>query len=598
MEDGAMKRRHLLLVLAAAVLGGILLYLPVLKAGFFLDDYYQLDVLNPQGRGPVRNPIALYTFAEGALNRMGPVQGDLLPWWTDPGLRLSFCRPLSCLVHVIDYRLHGAEPFWFHLTNLFLWGLLLIAVCRWYADLSAFTRAGSLIAAVAALFYALDDAHRLVIFWPANRHALLSVMFCAWALCAYHRFRGTGLQTWRLFSLVLLGGGLLAGETAVGFLGWLIAYELFLTRGRIVPRARAAAPHAGLLVCYVALYALAGFGADRSASYVSPFAEPLVFARKAVAYRLPALWLDALNVQASVLDVLLELPGLRALPDALAILGLSGIFLAVLLPHLRRHRPARFMAVGALLSAVPAASTFSDSRQLLMPAIGVSWVLASFAVTGLLRLADAVRNGASPATRVRCAAAGGIACLVVVVHAGLAPVAVRQGLAELNRLSRAGEEAALEAEMPDKEGYGRVLLLNAPNAQIAVHVPFVRLHHNRPWPEAVWHLSVVPGPLALERVDEALLRVRFPEPGLMQSRSERLFRREPVTQGCRFAQGALRIEATRVESGSIRELHVSLGLPLDDPRVWLLAWRDGRWRRITPPQPGSRLELPAPQPRF
>src|SRR5262245_22632556 len=74
-----------------------------------LDDYVLALIARGKGAavGLDRGVLDLFTFTrgdpEGNLRLMDV--GLMLPWWTDPHLKISFFRPLSSLTHFVDERL-------------------------------------------------------------------------------------------------------------------------------------------------------------------------------------------------------------------------------------------------------------------------------------------------------------------------------------------------------------------------------------------------------------------------------------------------------------------------------------------------------------
>src|SRR5262249_28414711 len=68
-------------------------------------------------------------------------------------------------------------------------------------------------------------------------------------------------------------------------------------------------------------------------------------------------------------------PGSRLLLIVVGV-SLSALGVAAFAPLVRRDRAARFFALGALLSLVPACATFASARQLLVPSIGFVGLVA------------------------------------------------------------------------------------------------------------------------------------------------------------------------------------------------------------------------------
>jgi len=597
---------------------GLWVFWPSLGYGLHLDDYLHLAEVQGLEPLPEVGPLELFTFAEppaaGAPERMGPVQGDLLPWWTQEGFRVRFGRPLASLAYHLDHALFGARPDAYHRTNLVLWALLCLGVGLLYRELAGLAPAGrargAWTALLAGAFFAFDRAHEGNVAWIAGRYSLAGALTCAPALVAYHRYRGGGraARRWLAATLALLALGLASSETALGFGGFALAYELGYARDRWLDRARALAPVAALLLAYVVLYGATGHGVAHSSWYVDPLARPGAFVAEGLNRRLPQLARDALIA-----------PEWFALhhPDRLALPWLAaGGVLSLLVGVMARDRVVRFLALGALLALLPQAAAPVQPRSLLVPSIGTAWALAACATALVAPLAARSRAllrgrlpGRSGSRRGPAAVAAGSLALLGLVPAALLVhqhLAVEPPLARAFALrrelgARQDRERALAAPIPDGEEArdARVLLLTSPSGDLSCYLPVIRLFEGRPWPGALWALSSVRADHELARVDGATLElslapaVRGPRAGFLATSWARLFRDDlDVREGERFRRGELAVEIAAVEDGRVRAVRASFGRDLDDPSVWLLAWSGGRWVRVAPPDVGERLALP------
>ena len=125
-----------------------------------LDDYVLGLIARSRGGplGLVRSPLDLFTFTTGnpASNHRLMDVGLMLPWWTDPELKIAFFRPVSSLTHWLDERLWPSSPVLMHLHSLAWFGVLLVAAAAAYRRLEGGARAVGL----AFLLYAFDATHR------------------------------------------------------------------------------------------------------------------------------------------------------------------------------------------------------------------------------------------------------------------------------------------------------------------------------------------------------------------------------------------------------------------------------------------------------
>src|SRR4051812_42516955 len=95
--------------IAAAL--AVLLFLPVLGAGFMMDDYVHRVAFEPELQPRLRPAWDLFDFqghdrAEFAEN----LRRGVFPWWTPPTFRMAFFRPLSGLSHWLDYHFIPDHP--------------------------------------------------------------------------------------------------------------------------------------------------------------------------------------------------------------------------------------------------------------------------------------------------------------------------------------------------------------------------------------------------------------------------------------------------------------------------------------------------------
>jgi hypothetical protein len=563
-------------ILPAVLAAGVLLFLPTLDDGFFLDDYYHLAHLENHPRLPGVGPLSIYTFADGRTNRMDAVQGDVLPWWSAEGLRIDFFRPLSSLVHQVDHALYGRNPVGYHLTNLLLWGGLLLVLVVFYRRLGT-----PAVVLAAGLFYAVDEAHIINIQWVAARHGLLGALFSVAALIQYHRFRqgaGTFAMAWSLLFVLL---GLLSSEVAVGVLFYVVAYELCLPRDGVTGRLRAAAPVFVLVVGYLVFYWLSGHGARESAYYLSPLDRPVDFLVQTIGVRIPYLMMGSLSTVGADLSLL---PSLQdAWWPLLMAWGFFVLFGLLLLPHLKSDRVSRFMALGAFLSLLPQASAWPQNRLLILPTVGFAWALGAALVDYFGRFRRKLA---------RRWLFGLAAAVLFIVHGLVAPVQsviFTKGCARwIRHMDRTADSAEMPAG-PEAEA-ARVLLLNGP--EHGIYLPVIRWAHGLSWPAALWVISVANADHRLVRTGERSFSLEVGPPGMLSGPWELLLRKDTrLSAGERFQVGALQVGIEDVRDGEIRKISVAVDLPLDSPDVWLLKWTGTGWARIHAPAVGESAEL-------
>lgn len=181
-------------------------------------------------------------------------------------------RPVLLLWFLINFKLFGIDPFWWHLTTVIVHLAATLAV---YLLAKRLVR-DSLIAAIAAAVFGLHPIHIEAVAWVSGvSEPLLAVLLISAFLC-YLKGRGQAAKPsrirWLAASLLLYVLSLLTKETAVLLPLLAFAYE-WTTREpesepasftkRVLPGIAAAVPYVAITVIYLSLRTavLRGFGA-------------------------------------------------------------------------------------------------------------------------------------------------------------------------------------------------------------------------------------------------------------------------------------------------------------------------------------------------
>ncbi len=570
---------HRRLPLWLALLSGVLL-LPVLGAGFQLDDHFQRFRLLGHGAPSIQ----LFVFFDGEPeSTRAMMEAGVLPWWTASDLRHASLRYLSVLTMQLDYLLWPDHAEWMHLHSL-LWlcALVASAVLLYRRIMGATWAAG-----LAALLYAVDDAHALPTAYLANRNALIATCLGVLALLCFVRGReGSRWAAW--LGPALLALALAAGEMALAVPGYLLAYALFLDRGSPRERIRALLPAGGVLLAFAVVFRLGRFGSHGSGFYVDPLGEPLAFAL-ALAERAPILLLGQWSPIPSDL-ALADLPGDRSLLGLrLGAVGVVALLGALLFRLVSRDRVARFWCVGALLSLLPVAAVGPQDRLLFFVGLGSMGLLAQFVL--------ALVSGAPAAPRSRAGRLVSWTAALVLLgfHLLLAPASARFYLG-LQEQASAAMLRAIDRVPGDARIAGQdLVLLNPPDhVYLVTAIPFVKALAGQPAPRRLRALSAGSSAQRVARLDAHTLRVELDE-GMFPAPFSRYFRSEAdgFQPGQRVELGDLSVEIERVNrAGDPDVVRYRFATPLEDPSLRWLAWRDGVYVPWSPPAIGASVSLP------
>lgn len=563
---------HLALLAAA-------LCLPALGGGWQSDDYFHRVVL----RGEVEtgySPLELFS-----VMRHGPevlreyIDLGLFPWWTSEELRLAFFRFLSAATHWLDYRLWPDSALLQHAHSLLWFGALVTAAALFYRRIHG----AGWVAGLAALLYAVDDAHGTPAGWLANRNALIATLFGLLCLLAHERWRRSeeGGGRYAVLAALCFALALAAGEMGLGAFAYLVAYALFLERGGLLRRLVSLLPCAVVLAGWAAIYRGFGFGASGSGIYVDPVGQPLEFALRLVE-RAPFYLAGQLTLLPAELAIVVppeRLGGVRWL-----VTGALLVMIAVLAPLVARRREARFWALGAVLAVVPLCATFPSNRVLFFVGLGGMGLLAMW-------LDGAWRRGVGASRWLRRL----VAVLLVVTHLFLAPLLLPVNALAFKRFGEPITQTLLS--LPEKPALaGRELVIvNAPDYLSYVsQAGSVLILHGRQAPALIRGLAIGPSAVSAHRVDEFTLDLTMAR-GYLCGPLGTLFRDAPesLSVGESFVvPGMTATVLSETPAGTPATVRFRFASALEAASRSWVQYRDGRFEPFVPPAVGDSQELP------
>lgn len=545
---------------------GLLTFFPALITPRFLDDY--LHALMLDGRFPVpRSPFNLYDFVDDT-NRALFFERGLLPWWAHPELKLRFLRPLASALLWLEHTL-GVGIVLQHLHS-FAWWLGAVFSAR-----ALFRRVFSpRVALMATFIFALAPCHALPLAWVANRNALLSLVFGLWGLAAYLRLREQPSFARALATLSAFSAALLAGEYALCFTGYVVAYELTHKEPRLARRALALLPLLPV-AGYLAARARLDYGAFGSGFYIDPIHEPWTFLR-IVPWRLAILLSQGFFTVGTDTWLLGEWSWL-VFPFALSsLLALAFLLRGVheALPEPTR-RFARFLLLGALLAVIPVMPSFPSPRVMAIALLGIAPNIAL-----LLDASWFVERGEH---NERASYTGMAAVVLGFLHFIHAPVCAWLAASQLQRdASRFVADVTWVGKKLHKLGTSEVVVLRG--AVDSLFAPFALVAMGGPWTR--WDVLSDPGHMLALRRDERTLELvtpassaLFPFGGLNLFRSP-----EPrLREGDTFTTHTFALELLAMGEFGPTRARVTFERPLERDRLWI--WRQhNSLREVTPPE--------------
>lgn len=568
----------------AALLLGLLCFVPALSAGFYGDDFVLLSTL--EGSAPsTANPANLYLYSTGKPAEVATlVQGGAFPWWTHPGFKVALWRPLTSVLLRLDHAAFGLRPLGYHAHSL-LWFLGLVGVVgALYRRLFP-----GAVAALAVLVFAVDESHWLISSWVSNRHAIISAVAGFLGLLMHLRWREQGYRPGLPLSLAAFAIGLAAGESGLQSFAFVAAYELVGARGGAGQRVRALMPALGLAVGYLVLYKLSGFGARNAGAYIDPIGETSRFLGRALIIA-PSMLAELLGGTEVLYALHRPVPVIRVLLT-FAVLGGGGALLwraLRALPEAERRTTCWFL-LGGLLALVPPIASQRDpygtSRSVLFSSVTSALAIAVVLRHVFLRAREAAGRARWTATS--------ILALLTLSRFVLDPIATFISSWELARI---GEQMVVSARAVDADGPPgtEVVLLSAAD-YLTGYGPLMRSVDQRqplrPW----WNVSWSPLEQEVRRIAPNAFELSVPTGALLTHDFERFYRADPrpLTIGQTFDTRLMRVKIVDRNAEGPSRIEVVFDRSLDDPSLHFLAYSGGALRRVSMPPLGGRLLLSA-----
>ena len=565
----------------AAVVIALLLTFRAVDNGLEADDYYHRAVLSgsPRFAAQLRGPQAMFRFLTGDPEHTQRwMDVGFLPWWTDPHIKAEFFQLIPTQTHILDYWLWPDRPDLMHAHSLAWYALLVFLAARFYRRILGATW----MAGVAALLFAIEDAHAAPVGWICNRNDLIAASFGIGCLIAHDAWRreGRGWAGWLAAGLWALS--LCSKEAGIATCAYLFAYALWLDSSTLWRRSLTLAPYGAVLILWRFVRDSLGYGADHMGYYVDPLTDPEQFAFALVG-RYPILLFGQWAMLSDVSLIFRKLLGSPLWWIAVSYVSLLGL---LLWPVIRRDRIARFFTTGMLLAVIPSCATFPMDRLLTFVGLGAFgllvqfWHMAFAATTPRPRFA-LWRLVAVPVAVLLVVLHGFLAPLVLSLRAAapLAPRAVIDSFYIRVRFDRTIEQQDLVVVNPPFPMFVGYCLLNYE-------------HDGQPSPRAVRALAPGLWPIIVKRTDEQTLELTT-ETGYL-TLADRIFRSElhPLRVGEQVH--VARMTATIVvltDDGRPRTVAFRFASPLEDSSLRWLCFQTGEYVPWSPPPVGEEVEL-------
>jgi hypothetical protein len=585
---------------------GVALVLPALGGGFFIDDY--LQIANLEDWGPYHPaPLDLYRFVPSdPADTEDFIAAGVLPWWSASDLALGFWRPLASGMLSVEHALWGRMPLPRHVHSI-LWLVVMLGAAATIVR----RHLPPALATLALLLFAVEDSHAMSVGWIAGRHAIMAAALVWLGLTAHIAFRTRGWRPGGWLGPVACGLGLLAGETAVPAMAYLLAWELCERRPRWQ---RALLPYVLLVLAYAVAQGVAEAGVRGSGGYLDPRSEPGAFVA-ALPGRLLVMFANlSLGLPADLLSFEVRLEPLMMALGLLCLLGgvVWGRQAYARLPPEERQ-PVRWLGLGAALTLLPAAAAMPGERVLLPTTLGASVVFA-------VLLRDGWRRRAVDGRAARLGVFAGLA-LLGVPNLVLSPLFRVGKTASLRWLSRRTQEIVRSAELDANFRFDAVVI-HSEDLQVG-YLPIIRRFDGASGEQlraglaaatagaadahSAWGpirsfrvLSMAATDHVLRRTDPHTLELETPHGTLLDGGWASLYRSRtrPLPTGTIVPLVGLEVEVLADREGLPTRVAFRFEKRLEDSELRFLQWKDGTFRRFDVPWVGQEVAVKRGPPFF
>ncbi len=564
-----------------AALIAMALAMPSVRTGLQGDDlWFRCAIYCPSGLEQVfeaNGSLSLVADGDSQRNRRLMNLG-LLPWWSCEDFKLSFWRPLSNMTHRLDYALWPESTKLMHLQSILWYGALTLCVSLLYRRLIP----TAWVAGLAALLFAIDDAHSLPACWIAARTTVIAGFFAVVSLLLHDTWRKSAAWPWRLLALVSFALALLSKEAAIGICAYLVAYALFMDSGSIRSRLFSLLPYGLIVMIWQLAYRFFGFGVSSSELYVDPAGSPLRVL-KIIIDRGPILLFGQWGFPPPEI-VLILTPLARQIFWITTIVLLAGLFY-ILVPLLKTQRIARYLFAGMLMATVPACMGMISGRMLEYVGIGGSALLAI-----LLYALFKQRNSSQHALdRWLCRI---LLPALLVIHLIFAPIGFFVTHWTFGKPLAVRQETLSNAAMIPKLAGKTVILLNPPHASYASYLQIRRALAGQPLPRHVWALA--PGrfthtqqTVSFKRLDMYRLQVEVQNGIPIQMERGR---ENPLCIGDRIDLDGMTVTVSDIDSAGLpRTMVFEFPVPLESPSIVWLQILEKELSPWSPPRVGETI---------
>ncbi|NBD09411.1 MULTISPECIES: hypothetical protein [Corallococcus] len=574
------RRYFWISVVAAAALS-----LLTLNTGWMFDDYVWLGVWDnlPQPAPLANTHFDVYRTATGVAEHTAQMShAGIFPWWVEPGVKLAFFRPLGSALFGLDHLLYNRVAVAYHVHSLLWYVGLVMLVGVLFRRLLPTGLAG-----LALFLFAVNGSHSAVVGWLSYRVLLVSMLFGVLGLWLHMEWRERQRKGALVGSLIAFALGLAGAETVLIMIPYVLAYEAFAGPGKPSDRLKALIPFGALMTAFLVMYKALGYGAARQDTHLDPYGAPVqwfmgMFARVPAA--IAGLTLSAPN------DYILD----PSYVPTFQLLGAAGlVFFGLLLwgvwPQVEpaERKTLKWLLTGSFLSTWLGSSPLAGARTLIVPSLGMAVALAV-----VLRCAWRGR-----ALKPRAGAVLAGAAVMALLHVVGAPYVWWQTSGFYSQVDALFKRVNLRyAEALDLEQFPnqRLVVLNAPSGTVGIYGSVQWWSSGRPLPKNWWVLSYKSEEQKVTRTGPNSLELSLTDgKHYLNILEERIYRgvNYPVKQGDEFDMKGMKARIEEADAEGPTRISFTFDVPLEDPSLKFVEWRNRKVIPWTPPALGGPPSL-------
>ncbi|UCF32682.1 MAG: glycosyltransferase family 39 protein [Phycisphaerales bacterium] len=561
---------------ALLVLLSFALNWPYLTSGFQGEDYIFVSMYRED---PLAYSRLLGLWAESDCPALTTI------WWFEGHGGPVFWRPIPSLLIEGSVRLFGERAFPLHVLSILIHGLV-------GGTLFLFVRRVTghpIVALLAALFFLTCEDHTMGVGWISTVTDLVCVLFVNLALLTHLAWLEKRKARSLIGSLTCLALAMLSKESGAVAPLAIVLLTLAMPSGReiefpglhsLLARLKGSlgdwlswVPAAAILLVYIAVYKLVGFGGFTSGMYVDPLANPGRYLAHLITH-LPVMWLATLSPVPPSLTMFWSV---TILP--LAVAGAVVFIMWVVgLWWFRKSALAAWAMVVYILALLPQMATDASERGLYFPAIASS-ILLALVLVEIGPIARRLAPGAPSAPRItRIVGWGALVCVLVpgILLSAAMPYAYAPSFKKPT-IQAASILPHVEERDPD-----HVLVLNTPGMLHTIYLQPIVAFHASPGLD-VRVLSSMNGVMSVERVDDRSFIIRAEDAGWLTNMFARILRSpKPPKPGRTFENDLFKATFAEMtpDGRDVLAVRFELNCPLDDPAMLFIQWDGQTFRPI------------------